>query len=271
MSFQLVMAQLESTDSKQVNLEKAERALQEATRIYGADMVVFPEVYMSNYPVGVPREVKLNDAEPLSGPFVTRMCELARKYGIWIIFGMRETTEDEGDDRVYNTTVIADSAGSIVSRYRKTHLYDAFGAKESRNIKPGSSLFKPVVTPFGTIGLLVCYELRFPEIARYQAVHGADIIIIPSGWVKGPVKETHWESLVTARALENTAYVVACDQVSDNYYIGQSMIVDPMGIVLARGPETEALIPCRLDLNRVKEVRTKLPSHMHRLPELYMH
>lgn len=269
MSFQVVMAQLGSTDDKQVNLRKAEKALEDATRVYGADLVVFPEAYMSYFIVGTPREVKLNDAETIQGPFVSGMCDLARKYGVWVIFGMRERTEDAQDDRVYNSVVLVDSSGAIVNTYRKTHLYDAFGAKESQSIKPGDSLFDPIETPFGTIGLLVCYELRFPEISRYQALHGADIIVVPSGWVKGPVKERHWESLVTVRALENTAYVVACNQVND-HYIGQSLIVDPMGVVLARGAETEALIPCRIDLGRVKEVRAKLPSHLHRQPELYV-
>ncbi|MDF2683687.1 MAG: amidohydrolase [Brevibacillus sp.] len=269
MSFQIVMAQLGSTDDKQVNLQKAEKALQDATEVYGADLVVFPEAYMSYFIVGTPREVKLNDAEAIDGPFVSGMCELASKYGVWIIFGMRERTEDAQDDRVYNSVILADSSGQVVSSYRKTHLYDAFGAKESLAIKPGDSLFEPVDTPFGKIGLLVCYELRFPEISRYQALHGADILVVPSGWVKGPVKERHWESLVTVRALENTAYVVACNQVND-HYIGQSLVVDPMGVVLARGAETEALIPCRVDLARVQEVREKLPSHLHRQPELYV-
>jgi predicted amidohydrolase len=269
MSFQIVMAQLGSTDDKQVNLEKAEKALKEAKEVYGADMVVFPEAYMSYFIVGTPREVKLNDAEAIDGPFVNAMCELAHKYSVWIVFGMRERSEDPEDDRVYNSVVLADSAGKVVSTYRKTHLYDAFGAKESSSIKPGDALFQPVETPFGKLGLLVCYELRFPEISRYQALHGADILIVPSGWVKGPVKERHWESLVTVRALENTAYVVACNQVNE-HYIGQSLVVDPMGVVLARGVETEGLIPCRVDLERVQEVRAKLPSHLHRQPELYV-
>ncbi|AZU62591.1 carbon-nitrogen hydrolase family protein [Neobacillus mesonae] len=268
MSFQIVMAQLGSTDSKHVNLQKAEKAIKDSTNIYGADMVVFPEAFMSYFEVGTPSEVKLNDAEPIEGPFVAAMSELAGKYGVWLVFGMRESTEMMDDKRIYNTTVIINSVGLIESVYRKTHLYDAFGAKESQNIKPGNSLFEPIDTPFGKIGLFVCYELRFPEIARYQALKGADIIIVPSGWVKGPLKENHWRTLVTTRALENTVYIVACDQVNE-YYMGQSMIVDPMGVVLAQGTETECLIPCRIDLERVQEVRKKLPSHQHRQPNLY--
>nr|WP_284286350.1 nitrilase-related carbon-nitrogen hydrolase [Alicyclobacillus fastidiosus] len=116
--------------------------------------------------------------------------------------------------------------------------------------------------------MFVCYELRFPEIARYQAIQGADIIIVPSGWVRGPLKEHHWKTLVTARALENTLFVAACDQVSD-HYCGNSLVVDPMGVHMATGSEVETLIPCEIDLSRVADVRRKLPSSIHRRPELY--
>jgi deaminated glutathione amidase len=269
---QIVMAQLGSTDNKEVNLQKAEKAFKDSVDLYGAGMVVFPEAFMSYFEVGISNEVKLKDGEPVDGPFVSSMCVLAKKYGLWTVFGMREMILDDEDEdknkRSYNTTVVINSEGTVVSAYRKTHLYDAFGAKESERIKPGDALFEPIETPFGKIGLFVCYELRFPEVARYQAIHGADILIVPSGWVKGPLKETHWRSLVTARAIENTVYVIACDHVN-SYYMGQSLFVDPMGVVLAQGTEEECLIPCRIDLNRVHEVRQKLPSHLHRLPHLY--
>ncbi|OLN32989.1 carbon-nitrogen hydrolase family protein [Desulfosporosinus metallidurans] len=269
MPFQLVMAQLVSLDDKHVNLKKAENAVKYAKQIHGADIVVFPEVFMSHFPIGTPKDISLKDAEPVDGPFVGGMCKLALQYGVWLVFGMREATEEPSDERVYNTTVIVSSEGSVISTYRKTHLFDAFGYNESKNIKPGDALFEPISTPFGKLGLFVCYELRFPEIARYQAIHGAEIIIVPSGWVHGPMKEYHWRNLVTARAIENTVYMVACGKVSDNFYIGQSLIADPMGVIMVSGPETEALIPCRIDLGRIKGVRAKLPSYLHRRPELY--
>lgn len=272
MQNQIVMAQLGSSDKKEENLKKAEKAFIESKELYNAGMVVFPEAFMSYFEVGTPSEVKVKDAEAIDGPFVKSMCELAKKYELWTIFGMRERIDDENDEdkdkRSYNSTVVIDASGQVISVYRKTHLYDAFGAKESERIKPGDSLFQPIETPFGKIGLFVCYELRFPEIARHQALHGADILIVPSGWVNGPLKEAHWRSLVTTRAIENTVYVLACDHVN-SYYMGQSLFVDPMGVVLAQGTEEECLIPCRIDLNRVHEVRQKLPSHLHRQAHLY--
>ncbi len=268
MSTQIVMAQLESTADKHVNLEKASRSITAATKEYGAKIVLFPEVFMNHFPKGTPQKTIRSESETLDGPFVTAMKQLAKDQNTWVVFGMRETTEDPNEDRTYNTTVMISSKGKIVSSYRKTHLYDAFGYKESDNIRPGDSLFEPIETPFGRIGMFVCYELRFPEIARHQVSRGADVLIVPSGWVRGPMKEYHWSTLVITRALENTVFVAACDQVSD-FYCGRSLVVDPMGVAMVTGPETEALIPCTIDIDRIKEVRSKLPSFQNRRPELY--
>ncbi|WP_141432548.1 carbon-nitrogen hydrolase family protein [Bacillus sp. 03113] len=268
MKFRLVMAQLESTSSKQENYEKAVSAVRDAVLHNQAHMVVFPEIFMSFFPINTPKHIIVDDAETLEGSFVTKMRKLAAESGIWLVFGMKESMKDSNEDRVYNTVVIVSSDGSIAGTYRKTHMYDAFGFEETKTIAPGDSLFEPIQTPFGKLGLFVCYELRFPEIARYQAAKGADIIIVPSGWVKGAMKEKHWNHLVTVRALENTVFVAACNQVSD-FYIGQSLVVDPMGVQLVAGPETEALIYCEIDLFRIKNVRSKLPSYEQRQPKLY--
>ncbi|TBL76654.1 carbon-nitrogen hydrolase family protein [Paenibacillus thalictri] len=262
------MAQVESTPDKEVNVEKAVSAVRDAVSRHRAQLVVFPEIFMSFFPAHTAKQVIVDDAESLEGPFVTRMRELAVRNGVWLIFGMKELGEEPNAGRVFNTVVIVTSDGSIAGTYRKTHLYDAFGFKESDTIAPGDNLFEPIQTPFGKIGLFVCYELRFPEIARYQASRGAEVIIVPSGWVRGPMKEHHWSHLVTVRALENTVFVVACNQVSD-FYSGQSLVVDPMGVPMVTGPETEALLACEIDLSRIESVRTKLPSYEHRRSELY--
>ncbi|WP_445487495.1 carbon-nitrogen hydrolase family protein [Niallia sp. 03133] len=259
---------MESTSSKQANYEKAVWAVRRAVRDHQAQMVVFPEIFMSFFPINTPKQIILDDAETLEGEFVCKMRKLAAEYGTWLIFGMKESMNEKLSGRVYNTVVIVSSEGSIVGTYRKTHLYDAFGFEETDTIAPGDTLFEPIQTPFGKLGLFVCYELRFPEIARYQAVKGADIIIVPSGWVTGHMKEHHWRHLVTVRALENTVFVAACNQVSD-FYIGQSLLVDPMGVQMVAGPETEAVISCEIDLSRLKSVRSKLPSYEQRKPMLY--
>ncbi|MBN2984423.1 carbon-nitrogen hydrolase family protein [Cohnella algarum] len=263
----IVMAQLGSVSDKRANYEKAAAAVERSATRYQAQMVVFPEIFMSYFPVGTPIETIVEDAETLEGPFTAQLRELASRFRTWLVFGMKEKLPNRSD-RVYNTVVVVSDDGEVAGVYRKTHLYDAFGFRESDSIEPGPVLFDPIDTPFGKLGVFVCYELRFPEIARYQALRGADIIVVPSGWVRGPMKEFHWTNLVTTRALENTLYVVACNQASD-FYTGQSLIVDPMGVQLVTGPESEALIPCEIDLGRIASVRKTLPSHRHRRTELY--
>lgn len=263
-----VLAQMASDGQPEVNLEKAKQAVAKAAELYRPDLVVFPEVYMSFFPVGTDHAITLSTAQALDGPFVTGMRELARQYGTWLVFGMNEAVEDPADHRNYNTTVVLNSEGEIVSTYRKTHLYDAFGYKESDTNKPGDKFFEPIDTPFGRIGLFVCYEVRFPEVARYQRSKGADIIIMPTAWAAGKLKSLHFRTLITARAIENTVYMLACDQCDGNS-IGESVAVDPMGVPVASAGEGETLLPVYIDLDRVEEVRAKLPAYKDRRPELY--
>ena len=263
-----VLAQLEALPLPEDNLKKAAAAVEKAVKLYHPDFMVFPEVFMSHYPAGTDRSVILGVGEPLDGPFVKGMQKLAKENQIWLVFGMREKVEDDADDRNYNTTVMLNSQGEIVQSYRKTHLYDAFGYKESTNIKPGTSFFEPVETPFGKIGLFVCYEVRFPEVARDQVSKGADILIMPTAWVKGDLKSHHFRTLITARAIENTVFMLACDQCGPTY-LGESVAVDPMGVPISCGNEREDLIPVHIDTDRIAEVRKKLPSFKDRKPEMY--
>ena len=266
MKSRFAMIQMESAADPAQNLKKAERFAAEAMELCAPGLIVFPETFMSE--AGGEIRTRNAWAEPLEGPFVTGMRELARRHGVWIVFGMKETTGDAEDQRVYNTVVMLDGAGSIVRTYHKTHLYDAFGYRESDEIKAGEAFFEPVETPFGKIGLFVCYEVRFPEVARDQRAKGAEIIIMPTAWVKGDMKSLHFETLVKARAIENTVFMVACDQYS-KIRMGESIAVDPMGVTLASGGEGEKVIPVYIDTARIAEVRKKLPSFEDRRPELY--
>ena len=187
---------------------------------------------------------------------------------MWVICGMSEKVEDPSDPRKYNTTVVINSEGELVGSYRKTHLYDAFGYKESAANKPGDKFFEPIDTPFGKIGLFVCYEVRFPEVARYQRSKGADIIIMPTAWIAGKLKSHHFQTLITARAIENTVYMLACDLCDENC-IGESVVVDPMGVTIANAGEGEGLISAVIDTDRIEAVRKKLPAYKDRRPELY--
>ena len=266
MKSKFAMVQMGAAADPAENLRKAERFVAEAMELCAPDLIVFPENCMSDAEGDI--RTKNAWAQALDGPFVSGMQRLARENGVYIVFGMREKAEGDEDLRVYNTVVMLDDKGGIVSTYRKTHLYDAFGHKESDAVKAGDALFEPVETPFGKIGLFVCYEVRFPEVARDQRAKGAEIILMPTAWVKGDMKSLHFETLVRARAIENTVFLLACDQYSGTR-MGESLAVDPMGVTLASGGEGEKVIPVFIDTDRIAEVRRKLPSYEDRRPELY--
>ncbi|MED4203688.1 carbon-nitrogen hydrolase family protein [Neobacillus mesonae] len=259
-------AQLTTSTDKKANLEKALEYIAKA-KSAGADFVILPEFYMV---LATPESGLLpaDAAEPLDGPFVTALAKAAKENEIYVVCGVYESKEDD-PKRAFNTTVFIDRSGRIVQAYRKTHLYDAFKYKESDTIIPGDSEYQVVETEFGKIGLLVCYELRFPEIARQLVLQGADVLFIPAGWVKGPLKEDHWQTLLRARAIENTVFVCGANLVGD-IFTGRSITVDPMGIILSSGGEEEALILSDIDLNRIERVREKLPSVANRRPECYI-
>lgn len=263
-----VMVQMESSEDWHLNLQKAAAFTEEAVQKFHPDFLIFPETFMVEFSRRAGREEKYEAAQTLSGPFVKGMQALSEQFGLWIVFGMQEKGNDPEDMRSYNTAVMLDDKGGIVQTYRKTHLYDAFGYEESSELKPGDRFFEPVNTPFGKIGLFVCYEVRFPEVARYQRARGADIIIMPTAWVKGDLKSLHFHTLVTARAIENTVFLLACDQYS-KIRMGESLAVDPMGVTLASAGEGEKLVPVYIDTERIASVRRKLPSYEDRRPELY--
>ncbi|MEH7082363.1 carbon-nitrogen hydrolase family protein [Neobacillus drentensis] len=261
----VAIAQLSTSVDKTSNLEKALQYIAKAKE-KGADFVVIPEFYMV---LATPKTGVLpaDAAEPLDGPFVSALKEAARENEIYVVCGMYESKNDD-KGRAYNTTVLIDRSGQLLHSYRKTHLYDAFSFKESDTIIPGDNQYKVVETEFGKIGLMVCYELRFPEIARQFALQEADVLFVPAGWMAGPMKEDHWQTLIRARAIENTMFVSGANLVGPEF-TGRSMIVDPMGVVIASGGEEETLIIADIDLERIQRVREKLPSVKHRKPEFY--
>ena len=263
-----VMVQLQPLPDPKDNLKKAQDMAEKAVQKFHPDFLLFPETFSSEFAPGSTIEERCAAAEPLDGPFVTGMRKLAADCHAWMAFGMKETVEDPEDHRCYNSVVLVDDKGEIVQVYRKTHLYDAFGYKESDEFKEGDHLFEPVDTPFGKIGLFVCYEVRFPEVARHLRAHGADILLMPTAWVKGDLKSLHFRTLITARAIENTVYMLACDMCGGTR-LGESVAVDPMGVPIASAGETEALIPVYIDTQRIEEVRRKLPSYGNRRPEMY--
>ncbi len=259
------LAQYEATPDVPTNLDRALGAAQEAAA-RGVELLVFPEGYMARVNGTELRAVDV--AQPLDGAFVSALCRAALTYGMVIVCGVAERIPDE-KVRAFNSTVTIGSDGSLLAVYRKTHLFDALGRQESLRNARGDQPPPVVPTPLGKLGIMVCYEIRFPELARSLTLRGADLLVVPAAWVGGPLKEEQWLTLARARAIENTIFLASAGQ-AGLPYVGRSLLVDPMGTVLVDGGEEEGVWVADIDLGRVKRVREKLPSLQHRRPELYL-
>lgn len=264
----IALAQVAVQASPNDNLNVAQQYFDQAAASKAA-LIVFPETFMALSPPSMPNRERSDLAEPLSGPFVAHMKDWARQHHIWVAFGIFERpTQPDPQLRVYNTVVVVDNRGEVVGSYRKTHLYDAFGFQESAMFLAGEKLWSPLDTPFGRLGLMVCYELRFPEIARSLALDGSEIILVPSAWYGGSLKEFHWQLLIQARALENTVYIAGCNQ-AGNGFTGRSLVCDPLGLPIAQASETTSFLTVDLDLDRIASARHRLPCVAQRRPTLY--
>lgn len=262
-SCRIAVAQTEISSVVSDNLAKARSFTRDAAAT-GADMIVFPEMFMAHPRPGA---ALAELAEPLDGPFVSSLAELARTHGIAIACGLWETVPGEAA-RAANVLIVLDASGKLVARYNKIHLFDALSVKESEKMT-GGNVPPPVITLNGIkLGLAICYDLRFPELFRDLARRGADGVIIPAAWYSGPLKEDHWLTLLRARAVENTFYTIGSN-LCGSTFAARSAIFDPFGVPLADGGEGEGLISAVLEEKRIAAVRSKLPSLEHARPELF--
>jgi predicted amidohydrolase len=222
----------------------------------GAQLIVFPEYSSFFEPKMGPSFVAA--AEELNGPFVTALASLAVELGIHLAAGMLEKTEDPA--RFSNTLVAVDPVGRVVATYRKLHLYDAFGDCESDWVVPGA-VTEPEIFDVGglRVGLQTCYDIRFPEVTRRLVDAGATLVLVPAEWVRGPAKEHHWRTLLTARALENTIFVAAADH-APPIGVGASQIIDPMGVAVLSLGEVADVAVAFLSPARVRAVRKMNPA-----------
>jgi predicted amidohydrolase len=263
----VALCQLPVNPDPAINLGRVQEALAGAAG-RGADLAVFPEATQARFGSDL-RAV----AEPLDGAFGSGLAEAARASGVALVAGVFEPAPD---GRVFNTAVAYDAAGTRVAAYRKIHLFDALGERESAVVAPGG---QPVVADLCglRVGFMTCYDVRFPELARALAVRGAELIVIPGAWAAGLFKEEHWVTLVRARAIENTVWVAAAGQVPDHSApptraptgIGRSMLADPMGTVRADLGPFPGLAVADLDIALIKQVRAVLPCLEHRREDVF--
>ena len=255
----VAVGQTPGTPDKEANLATIAEMVGRAAAD-GTELIAFPEYAMFKQAGRDDRFYE--EAEPLDGPFCEGIRRLARDHGTAIVVGIQEATAD--DRRPYNTLLLVDRTGTDVGVYRKLHLYDAFGGTESTWVRPGE-LDQQLVFEIGgmRLGTMTCYDLRFPEMARALVDAGAEAILIPSAWTPGPRKEDHWSTLVRARAIENVSYVIA-PGMAPPLCTGGSLIVDPMGVVLAEVGEDVGIGIAECTPERVAAVRAKNPALEHR-------
>jgi deaminated glutathione amidase len=262
--------QLNSNGDKGRNLAAAERLVRESAA-GGAEFVALPEKW--NLLAG--GEELVAGAEPLDGPSLTAARGWARELGIHLLAGSISERGAEGE-KASNTSVLLGPEGEDLAVYRKIHMFDVDAGgvsyRESEHERPGT---EPVTAPVGelTLGMSVCYDLRFPELFRILALRGARVVAVPSAFTLATGRD-HWEVLLRARAIEDQVFVVAPNQTGEAppHYssFGRSMIVDPWGTVLAAAPDGEGFVTAELDLAAQDRVREQLPSLANRQPGAYL-
>lgn len=265
MSRRVALVQTAASADKERNLRLALRSIAGAAR-RGASLCAFPEFMMADSPPEQSAAELAELAEPLDGPFVSCIREAAREHSIEVVGTVCEPSGRPG--RVYDTSFLVSRSGRLAGAYRKTHLYDALGFRESDKLAPGGQLPRPRASSLGRLGMLICYDLRFPEVSRHLASLGARVLVAPSAWHSGPMKGRHWEVMNCARALENGCYVVAPNQTGADY-CGRSMVVDPFGRILAQMGERPGMRTVLISAESAERVRRSLPLLKNRRTDLY--
>jgi predicted amidohydrolase len=262
----VALCQIPISSDPAVNLARVTDAVSLAAAD-GAALAVFPEATQVRFG----SDLK-GAAEPLDGPFGTALASAARDHGLALVAGVFEPAPG---GRLYNTAVGYDSGGNRCAVYRKIHLFDALGQRESDLIAPGA---EAVVADFDglRVGLITCYDIRFPELARALTAAGAQLLVVLAAWGAGLFKEEHWVTLVRARAIENTVWVAAAGQVPDPDSppvkaptgVGRSMLVDPMGTVRLDLGSRPGIAAGDIDPELTEQVRAMLPCLQHRRPDI---
>jgi predicted amidohydrolase len=259
------VTQFKASTNKDTNLKKIINYISKASK-NKATFIAFPE-FMMFYTNSSQTPKQLADlAETINGNFVKSIAKTAKENKIQVVGSFYEKSKKK--DRVFDTAFVIDKSGRVISTYRKIHLYDALGFRESDKMTSGSRISKPVSTSIGKIGMMICYDLRFPEMSRSLAASGSEILVAPSAWVKGDMKEEHWITINKTRAIENGCYVIAPDQVG-NIYCGRSIVVDPYGKILLDMKKKEGIGYVNIELKKVKQTRNVLPLLKNRRTDIY--
>ncbi len=268
----VAICQIGSIGTPEENQDKMEKIFLEAVNGSSElDLVVFPEY---SYYSPLNREEAINVAIDLSEPhpFVEKMKNLAKEYKVNLIPG--SFAEKVSENKICNVVLTINRDGEIIGKYRKIHLFDAASYKESSYVEPGDEICI-VDTDFGKIGVMVCYDLRFPELARTMCIEGAEIIVCPSEFPVGqplPPRVDDWDILVKSTALTNLTYLITANQygaIHNDTPFGRSCIVDPRGIITSMAQGRECIVYGDIDLKYQESVKDNLAVWENRRPEIY--
>ncbi|RVE60390.1 hypothetical protein OJAV_G00180450 [Oryzias javanicus] len=273
------ICQMTATPNKEANFSACRKLVEEAKE-KGASMVFLPEGF--DY-IGSSREETLSLSESLAGDTIARYIKVARQLDVWLSLGgfHEQGPNWEQERRIYNSHIIINNKGDILSVYRKSHLFDVklpekgISLMESDFTLPGPSLVAPVETPVGKVGLGICYDLRFPELSLALQRSGADILTYPSAFTVA-TGAAHWEVLLRTRAIESQCFVLAAAQVGQHHEkrasYGHSLAVDPWGEVLADcGGDSPGVALVEVDLDKMRRTRKNMPVQQHRRDTAFYH
>lgn len=266
--FKLAVIQIRTETDKAATMLKAESMIAEAAS-NGAEIVVLPEMWSCPYS----KKYFHAFADAENGGSVAEMSRWARENGVILVGG--SVPEKDGDE-LYNTCFVFDEQGRQIARHRKVHLFDVdieggIRFKESNSFAPGHEV-TVFDTRFGKMGVIVCFDIRFPELSRAAAKRGAEVIFCPAQFnmTTGP---RHWELSIRARAMDNEVYFVGASAARyegfDYECWGHSTVAGPFGMVEASCDEKEQILYCDVDLNEVDSVRRQLPTFLHLREDVY--
>lgn len=258
--------QMTSTDNKAENLDQAEALIADAAQ-FKARLVGLPENFLF---LAKPSMTAFSAAETIEGPSITRLKNIAKKHKLWLsLGGFPEQIHEH--DKIYNTHLVISDKGEVCAQYRKIHLFcahlpDGSIYDEAKGVMPGDKIVC-LKTPFFSLGLSICYDLRFAHLYSALRDQNADVILVPAAFTEETGK-AHWEVLLRARAIETQSYIIAAAQAGKHHENrsthGHAMIVDPWGVIIAQCGKNNGLAIAEIDMDFVKNLRQQMPTWQHR-------
>ncbi|KAK9452410.1 carbon-nitrogen hydrolase [Limtongia smithiae] len=271
-SLKVALVQLAAGADKVRNLTRAKEHVLEAAS-NGAQLVVLPECFNSPYSVAAFPEY----AEPIPGQTTTFLSALAKDNSIYLIGGSIPE-RDESDGRLYNTSLSFSPTGELIAKHRKTHLFDIdipgkIRFKESDVLTGGSKVTVFDLPPYGKVGLAICYDIRFPELASIAARKDGVFAMIYPGAFNTTTGPMHWDLLGRARAIDNQIFVLLCsparDMTAGYHAYGHSVVIDPNASILAEAGEGEEIVYAELEAGKIEEFRAGIPVTTQRRHDVY--